>query len=187
MTEPKLPTFYGEDQESPHLLLLDEFFATGTFDLDPFFPDAVAQSGSFDLRDITQAMVSRLWDVLPLSILLVNEAGTITYVNPFCLNLLGKGRGLLGQPFTAVFPDHIDAGKLSRILDAVCSDRKPIVVEGSLEPEGKRIWTRIHLRFVAVQERKARPGLSGGSHRGKDRINADGEVQETGPGLSHRP
>lgn len=143
MGEFKPPTFYGEDQESPHLLLQDE-----SFDLERFLPEAVIPPGSFDLRDITQTSVSRLWESLPLSILLVNEQGLITYLNAYCANLLGKSRNWVDQPFTEVFSDRIDAGKISRLLDAVCRGRQPVVVEGSLEPDGKRIWTRIHLRSL---------------------------------------
>lgn len=149
MSEDGLPAFYGEDKEGWQLLLpRDEFLSTETLDLDQLFPESITASGSFDLQGVTEHTLARLWDVLPLSILLVNHAGTITYVNQFGLGLLGKKQALLGEPFAAIFPERVNALKISELLQAVRSYRRPILAEGTLEPAGRRIWARVHLRSL---------------------------------------
>jgi PAS domain S-box-containing protein len=154
MSDDKLPAFYGEDQESLQVLLQDEFLTTETLDFSRLLPDAVTLSGSFDFREVPEATVARLWDVLPLSILIVNRPGVITYVNRFCANLLGKSQEWIDRPFTAIFPNRVDTDKIARLLETVYSDRRPVMVECSLEPDGRRIWTRIHLRSLRFRNER---------------------------------
>jgi len=155
MSEGGPPSFYGEKKEGWELLFPQgEFLATESIDLDQLLPESVTASGSFDLRGITEITLARLWDVLPLSILLVDPAGTITYVNRHGLSILGKGQALLGELFAAFFPDRGVALKISELLMSVHTCRKPAMAEGTLERAGKRIWARVHLRSLRFKGKR---------------------------------
>ena len=125
-----------------------------TVDLSGLFADTVSMSGSFDLRGFRVSSFGKLLDVIPIPAVLVERSHAIVFANQACKRIAEDRTVIVGSPFSALFPSKSASGKAHGLIDKVFGQRVPLLTEGIMGVEPRKIWGRIHFRSVRIRSER---------------------------------
>jgi hypothetical protein len=131
-----------------------EHLSQETVDVSGLFADTVSLSGSFDLREFRVSSFGKLLDIIPIPAVLVERSHAIVFANRACKRIADDHTVLVGEPFSSLFPNKSVSGKAHALIDKVFGQRVPLLTEGVLGIEHRRIWGRIHLRSVRIRQER---------------------------------
>jgi PAS domain S-box-containing protein len=115
--------------------------------------EQLAETGSFDLREVEMAAFGKLLEALPLAAMLVDATGHIVFANQafklFCVGQEGPG-----VSFATLFPSPTRSKQALSVMRRVFDTRKTQIFHSTLKAGKRLIWGRMHLRSVrAIGER----------------------------------
>lgn len=114
----------------------------------------VTNSGSVDLRGLKQAEFGKLLQAIPIPLLIIDQSGSIVFVNKAVSKVSYNHQDVVGKPFSSLFADPRNVAQVQALLRSVFSERKPRVLKGALKMGKGRIWGRTHLRSIRVREQQ---------------------------------
>lgn len=125
---------------------------TETIDLSSLFNLDITDSGSFDIRsDIWETTFGKVIQALPIPALIVDQAFLVTVANEACGRISAQYQRALGLTFPSLFPSPSAAEKVRGLLERVFGDRKPRVVESTLQIADEKVWGRMTMRSVRIK------------------------------------
>lgn len=128
---------------------------TETIDLSSLLKREVTDSGSFNLgNDIWASTFGKVLQVIPVPVLLIDEAGKVILANRSCIKLGIGYETMLNQPFSQFFTNSSVAAMCDSIIESVLSTRRSKTWEAALAVDAHTIWGRVTLRSVRVQGRR---------------------------------
>jgi PAS domain S-box-containing protein len=156
MAEKDLPTFDpAEGEDGPQVVEVLGTAVTETINLTDVLTTAdLTTSASFDLREIKQAEYGKLLQSVPIPVLFIDPRGTIVFVNKAVSIVAEDEWKILGTSFPELFPDAREIKHVTRILEAVFTERTPRTFKGVLKIGKQKIWGRTHLRSIRVKEQQ---------------------------------
>jgi hypothetical protein len=126
--------------------------STETIELGALFSEEVSSSGSFDLRRSRLSSIGRLFEVIPIPTLLVDESSQIVFANRACKRVAGEHRKIEGSPFSCLFPSPRDGKHAENLIDRVFHNRIPLTAEGVVGLDRITMRGRIHFRSIRIQK-----------------------------------
>ena len=131
-----------------------EEVTTESVDLTGLFGRNFTDTGSFDLRGVQAKSLHKLLDSLPMPVLLVDDAYSVTYANDSWDKVIGEFDKIKDREFDRLFPDQRQAAEVHHLLDRTFADRKPRNRKWALNTGRRQIWGRMHLRSLRVGRRR---------------------------------
>jgi PAS domain S-box-containing protein len=128
--------------------------ATETLEVDALFGGPVTASGSFDFKDMQNAVFGKLLEALPIPTLLLDKDRTIIYANRALSKIGANGPELLGKPFAGLFATPVDTEKALNQIKGILEDRTTRSFEGALRTS-KLSFCRLNLRSLRIWKRRA--------------------------------
>ncbi|MFH1117669.1 MAG: ATP-binding protein [Pseudomonadota bacterium] len=108
----------------------------------------VTETGSFDLTWISIGSFGKLLNAVPMPILLSDTSGRILFENYAFSAISGEHSSKSGESLYSLFDSEEDADNAARLVQRVLGLRLPQKREGLIAVNGKRIWSRMHLRSI---------------------------------------
>jgi len=129
--------------------------STETIDLSRLFTQELTTSGSFDIRSgIWATTFGKVLQALPIPALLIDRSHQIIVVNQACGRISTNYDGVQGAAFACLLPTSVAAGKARALLEEVFSTRRPRVAEALLEVAERKVWSRLTLRSIRIQDQR---------------------------------
>jgi diguanylate cyclase (GGDEF)-like protein/PAS domain S-box-containing protein len=152
MDTTKFPVF-GLDDEKPdpssgHIPAAQ----TETIDLTPYVGDAMESSECEDGFETSAMPFTKLLEALPIPALMMDRSHVIRFVNESCQLIAADYPRLEGRRFASLLASPSSAKTAEEFIERVFVDRHPLVLDGKLEIEQRKLWGRIHLRSIRVGE-----------------------------------
>ncbi len=149
----KKPQIFGSSDEISESInrIREQGAATETIDLENLVSSSqITLSGSFDLRSVQESSLAKLLAILPIPALLVDHSQAIVFANDICADRTDKGKSLEGVPLSSIVTGLEEAMKFDTLVEMVFSERKPIIINATLNLGKGPLWARTHMRSVRV-------------------------------------
>jgi len=143
-------TFEPLDLSSKRPRLRSE--ATETIDLSQIALETLSESGSYYVRGLTSSAIAKLFDALPIPVLLLDQSLSIILANQAWDKIVSDHHGMEGLPGYSIFPDQQFSEKIKSLMESVLATRKTKVAEGMIRiDKGSLLWGRLHFRSFRME------------------------------------
>jgi signal transduction histidine kinase/ActR/RegA family two-component response regulator len=135
------PSFFAEEEDT-----------TLTIDLTSLFSAADDDSGSFDIGRSRLSAFTKFLEILSVPTLLLGRSHSVEFANEAFMNVSEEKFRVKGMTFASLFPSPKEARQAQIMLEEVFDERKPRTRETVLQVHKTRIWGRIHLRTLRLDQ-----------------------------------
>lgn len=126
--------------------------ATETIDMSKLSLDRLSSSGSYFVQGIGSSSIGKLFDALPIPVLLLDQSLSIMFANEAWEKIGLDHHDLEGLPAHSLFPHRETADKAKSLMEDVLTSRRTRIAEGLLKIEGTTLWGRVHFRSFRLEE-----------------------------------
>jgi PAS domain-containing protein len=145
---------FSELEEVPRPIRVD-YDSTESIELKSLFTSDVTISGSFDVKGgIWATTFGKVIQALPIPAFLIDEHLSVAVANQACGRFSPSYERIQGRPFARLLKGPGDEAKVESLLEAVFSDRKPRVGEGTLRIEAAAVWARMTFRSIRIMKER---------------------------------
>jgi PAS domain-containing protein len=142
------------------LLLPQEDVSTETIDVNGLLTTDMGTTGSYDLRSFESTSFGKLFDAIPLPVLVVDQWHYVVFANQAC-DKSNDDDSIIGRTFEDLVPTPPDAERAHElthkavlVLENAFDTRKPLTTEAILQLGKRRRWYRLHLRSVRLASQR---------------------------------
>jgi len=151
--EPRNPT--GAAEKAPtHMPIHSDNDITETIDMSKLSLDKLSSSGSYFVQGLASSSVGKLFDALPIPVLLLDSSLSIMFVNQAWEKIGLDYNELEGLPAVSVFPNRQTAERAKSLMEDVLATRKTRIAEGMIKIERATMWGRLHFRSFRLEEER---------------------------------
>lgn len=125
---------------------------TETIDLRMLFPSDAALLGSGDQVSGSESNFTKLLSALSLPTLLISRSHAIRFANSAFMRITSNRFSVNSAMFSSLFPNPLEARQAQILLEKVFKERKPEIREKVLQIHRTRIWARLHLLTVRIED-----------------------------------
>lgn len=127
-----------------------EEFLTRSLELTGWYNTGLSSTGSFDVGLMVASPFGKLLDALPIPAMMIDDSFSVAFANQACGTISDNYAIIQGVPFVSLVPRQRNSEKALTVLKRVYFTRKPVIAEGILEIDAKKVWGRLYFRSIRI-------------------------------------
>ncbi len=142
----------GDSSGDVRQFVPDDDNPTETINLKMLFPSESTVYAADDLGIADRSDLSKLLSALSVPTLLISRSHAIKFANPAFKRISDSHFNTTSAMFSSLFPNPMEARQAQLLLEKVFKERKPEIRETVLQIHRTRIWARLHLLTVRIED-----------------------------------
>ena len=142
----------GDSSGDVRQFVVDNDHPTETINLKMLFPSETTIYAADDLGTADRSDLSKLLSALSVPTLLISRSHAIKFANPAFKRISDSHFNTTSAMFSSLFPNPMEARQAQLLLEKVFKERKPEIRETVLQIHRTRIWARLHLLTVRIED-----------------------------------